>query len=474
MFTVADDEGLLQLYRTSNTRSPVTPRRFRQIGYFLEDVTIAQERVGQPLLLIDKSGNTVTSLDAYRGYPIRVMRNFSDGLALTYVGNGKYGYVNARGEWVIEPFYDCAYDFSEGVALVGVANERGEVAYQVINKQGEILFYVTLHDSQLQDVYACGLLVYTDLHQQYFACLDQKGKTVLYFPSGIQEVSHFRHGAALFLTSNGIGLCDKSGKILIPANFEEGEIIGPRRVALKSRGKWAIFDFGGKPLCEFSYDRVFPYDRDGYAFVAKDSVFVLVNREGKQVSKRTYFHIGWDEALSQGYPQVFGRYLEPEEPVVREDRQMLAPPKPSPTGIRAIDRNNPFYREAQKVLEGGLAETDAENRRTILNYMEHFRMSYNTKDIDFLEQLFSEDALIIVGTVVKKAPRQEGNYLSPGQISFNRRTKREYLERLKTIFRANKQIEVQFNDFLIRRHPTRPGIYGVSVRQSYSDRKSVV
>ena len=42
--------------------------------------------------------------------------------------------------------------------------------------------------------------------------------------------------------------------------------------------------------------------------------------------------------------------------------------------------------------------------------MEHFRMSYETKDIDFLEQLFSEKALIIVGTVVKQLP-QEGHYL---------------------------------------------------------------
>lgn len=87
-------------------------------------------------------------------------------------------------------------------------------------------------------------------------------------------------------------------------------------------------------------------------------------------------------------------------------------------------------------------------------------MSYETKDIDFLEQLFSEKALIIVGTVVKQLP-QEGHYLPADQIRYNIKTKQQYLDRLRRIFKANKKIEVRYSDFLIRRHPTRPGIYGV-------------
>ena len=46
---------------------------------------------------------------------------------------------------------------------------------------------------------------------------------------------------------------------------------------------------------------------------------------------------------------------------------------------------------------------DAKNRRMILNYCEHFRTAYTTKDIDFLRQVFSDKALIIVGNMVKPA-----------------------------------------------------------------------
>ena len=69
-------------------------------------------------------------------------------------------------------------------------------------------------------------------------------------------------------------------------------------------------------------------------------------------------------------------------------------------------------------------------------------MSYETKDIDFLEQLFSEKALIIVGTVVKQLP-QEGHYLPADQIRYNIKTKQQYLDRLRRIFKANKKIEIR-------------------------------
>lgn len=103
----------------------------------------------------------------------------------------------------------------------------------------------------------------------------------------------------------------------------------------------------------------------------------------------------------------------------------------------------------------------------ILNYVEHLRTSYTTKDIDFLEQLFSEHALIVVGTVVHTGA-EANDYLSPSQVIYNVKSKRQYLDRLKQVFQANKRIDVKFSNFRIMRHPTQAGIYGVSLRQGYS------
>ena len=144
------------------------------------------------------------------------------------------------------------------------------------------------------------------------------------------------------------------------------------------------------------------------------------------------------------------------------------------TDIRTMAKDNPFFAEASKVIAGKLEEKDADNRRMILNYCEHLRTSYNTKDIDFLRQVFSDQALIIVGNVVRSAGKQGATGIEGDEkVTLSLKTKKEYVERLEMVFAANKKIDVKFTDFRIMRHPTMEGIYGVSMNQKYtSDRYS--
>lgn len=137
------------------------------------------------------------------------------------------------------------------------------------------------------------------------------------------------------------------------------------------------------------------------------------------------------------------------------------------TDIRKIAQSSPFYKEAAKILKGKLTETDASHRRQILNYCEHLRTAYTTKDIDFLRQVFSDEALIIVGNVVKESATTAG-IGSDSRVTYALHTKRDYLSRLAKVFAINKTVDVKFSDFRIMRHPTKDGIYGVSLRQRYS------
>ena len=144
------------------------------------------------------------------------------------------------------------------------------------------------------------------------------------------------------------------------------------------------------------------------------------------------------------------------------------------TDITTMAKDNPFFAEASKVISGKLEEKDADNRRMILNYCEHLRTSYTTKDIDFLRQVFSDQALIIVGNVVRSADNNSATGIEGDEkVTFSLKTKKEYLERLEKVFAANKKIDVKFTDFHIMRHPTMESIYGVSMKQKYtSDRYS--
>lgn len=110
--------------------------------------------------------------------------------------------------------------------------------------------------------------------------------------------------------------------------------------------------------------------------------------------------------------------------------------------------------------------TDIEQRMMILNYVEHFRTAYNQKDLTFLEQVFSNDALIISGHVIKTRHSE----LNPTgvKIEYIQRSKREYVNHLKKVFRYNGYVKVVFDDVLITAHPTLDSIYGVTVHQKWN------
>lgn len=115
--------------------------------------------------------------------------------------------------------------------------------------------------------------------------------------------------------------------------------------------------------------------------------------------------------------------------------------------------------------------TDINRRMQIIDYVEHFRTSYNQKDLKFLRQVFSEDALIITGSVIKV--KKSEVFPTGRHIKYTPYTKKEYLDHLALAFRNNRYIRVNFEDITIVHHPTQRNIYGVTVHQRWnSDRYS--
>ena len=108
---------------------------------------------------------------------------------------------------------------------------------------------------------------------------------------------------------------------------------------------------------------------------------------------------------------------------------------------------------------------DIKERLMILDYVEHFRTSYNQKDLSFLEQIFSDDALIITGKVI--TVRKSELIPSGKKITYTVQSKRQYLDNLERAFKSNSYIKVTFDNIAIVKHPTINGIYGVTVHQSW-------
>lgn len=119
-----------------------------------------------------------------------------------------------------------------------------------------------------------------------------------------------------------------------------------------------------------------------------------------------------------------------------------------------------------QVMQNTVEISDVRRRMEILDYVEYFRTSYNRKDISFLRQVFSEDALIITGKVIKVRPSEV--FPSGTKITYRKQDKQQYLANLSACFKRNRYIHVNFDDIKIVAHPTKSNVYGVTVHQSWN------
>lgn len=116
--------------------------------------------------------------------------------------------------------------------------------------------------------------------------------------------------------------------------------------------------------------------------------------------------------------------------------------------------------------------TEIRRREIILEFIENFRTAYNRKDSNYLDVMFSEDALIITGKVVESASKDASNQLlSQEVITYQKQTKSEYLSRLKSIFQINEYINIKFDEIEIKQHKKYPSIYQVQLRQEWNTSK---
>ena len=117
------------------------------------------------------------------------------------------------------------------------------------------------------------------------------------------------------------------------------------------------------------------------------------------------------------------------------------------------------------VIKSNLELTDLRRRQLILDYVEQFRTAYNQKDINFLNQVFSDDALIITGTVIQQK-HSEG--FSTPKIKYNKLSKEQYIKNLRGVFARNSYIKVTFDEIEVMRHPVNPNFYGVTLLQGWT------
>lgn len=117
---------------------------------------------------------------------------------------------------------------------------------------------------------------------------------------------------------------------------------------------------------------------------------------------------------------------------------------------------------------GTAGVTDRAMRYELLKWIEDFRCYYNERNISALEKIYSDDALIITGSVVNTRRKEgDGGVRFEQKIHYKSQDKRTYLTNLKRQFDNKKVLNVGFDHISVMKHGAKPNIYGVTLRQTW-------
>lgn len=207
---------------------------------------------------------------------------------------GKWGYIDNEGNYVINPQFTVAQLFSEDLAIVG--NEDSLLGY--VDKKGN---YVIKPEFLWATNFREGL-AFTTKRNGFITCIDNKGK-IQFILNEAESASEFSENLALVNVADKFGFIDKNGKYIIKpqfdyaSSFKEGlAVVGKynKNSDLSSNLSDMIFGFidkEGRLKINYQFKTAESFS-EGLATVSiEDNKYGIIDKEGKYILTPKYGHI---------------------------------------------------------------------------------------------------------------------------------------------------------------------------------------
>jgi hypothetical protein len=246
------------------------PFVFLKVTHFSEDSLAFILDENNLISCIDWNFKTVFSLPG-----VEEIHNYKNGLAAVRK-NGKYGFINKKGELIINNDFDAVGKYNENCIAVGKYEELPDTNYlrwYFIDKTGK----KTIEK------------IFTDVHdfsEEYAAVstngkwgwIDKKGKFI--FGNDFQECKSFSEGFAAFKKGNFWGLINKKGKVIVQPNYYDVGDVHEHVVTFSTGVKNAGYlDTLGNIIIQPQFESVSNFN-EGISYIAKNGFIGLIRKDG--------------------------------------------------------------------------------------------------------------------------------------------------------------------------------------------------
>jgi hypothetical protein len=248
---------------------------------FSENLILCSD-IGDGNVYLSPEGRTRLRVDGFA-------EGFSEGLAAVSNKKGLWGYLNKGGEWVINPQFDKAGEFKEGLAAVAL-----DGIHQYINKMGERVLAPRADNYKvdfMQPFHSGAAIIIGTRDGNYLTkgMIDRSGKWIV-APGKFGFTGDFSRGLVAAWTEDGkVGFMNSKGECIIaPAfsdysrgDFEEGLIAvyvkkhGRKQAGfIDLKGKWVIlpkYEAAGQFCCSLA-----PVSINGkWGYIDKTGKFII-------------------------------------------------------------------------------------------------------------------------------------------------------------------------------------------------------
>jgi hypothetical protein len=258
---------------------------YKSANKFSEGLACVVMENGKPQF-ISKEGKILFTVDK-----ADVCYGFQEGMALIKV-KGKYGFIDKTGKIIVNPIYDDANYYSEGLASVAKIDEKTkELKWGFIDKSGSVKInfqFVADKEKYLcQPDYFKEGLAFVSSDGKKWGCISTDGKYQVnpQFEGSDFSRFGFKNGLSLVSQGGSYGYIDKNGKYVINPQFKDANSFSSNGLAAvqHSDGKWGFINKEGKYEINPQFDDVASCFLSGIAFVKSSDKYGIIDTKGLYV-----------------------------------------------------------------------------------------------------------------------------------------------------------------------------------------------
>lgn len=199
---------------------------------------------------------------------------FRDGIALVEDYDGNWGYINTKGKYIIEPQYTEATSFCNGIAWVTATN----CPPQTINKKGKILF--AFPEAKFVVSFADGYAIFITADDK-FGVVDTQGEIVINPNYSEIQLTPWNGVYNVKNNENKWGCVNLKGETIINPQFDQilADSYNRENIIFKKGKKWGVADSKGQYIINPQFNNLIS-DKDGY-LVLKDYKWGWCDKEGQ-------------------------------------------------------------------------------------------------------------------------------------------------------------------------------------------------